>query len=95
MKAYQTITLKQIIVLLVMIIVSYGCGVRQSQLQERNGLFYKINSETPYSGRMVDTYPNGQKKKECTYKAGKIEGAVTAWYENGKRKGSVPTKPAN
>ena len=84
-KAYQTISLKQIIVLLVMIIVSYGCDVRQSQLQERNGLFYKINSETPYTGRMVAKYPNGQKQHECTYKDGKQEGTGTWWHSNGQK----------
>jgi antitoxin component YwqK of YwqJK toxin-antitoxin module len=90
MKAYQTITLKQIIVLLVMIIVSYGCGRSQKeittlQLQERNGLFYKENSETPYTGLLVEYYPNGQKEKEGTYKDGKPEGPATSWYESGQK----------
>ena len=89
-KAYPTITLKQIVILLVMIIVSYGCGQSQEEInsilaEERNGVWYKINSETPYTGRMVTKYPNGQKQHECTYKDGKQEGTGTWWHSNGQK----------
>ena len=90
MKAYQTITLKQIIILLVMIIVSYGCGraqeeIDKSQLQERTGVWYKIDTEIPYTGRVFAKYPNGQ-KMECTYKDGKFEGTYTLWYRTGRKR---------
>jgi len=77
----QYITLKQIIVLLVMIIVSYGCGRSQENIQlvERNGLFYEINSEVPYTGRVVG-------EEEGTWKDGKREGTHTWWHENGQKK---------
>ena len=106
MKAYKTITLKQIIVLLVMIIVSYGCGRSQeeinvsqlqeeinvSQLQGRTGVWYKIDSETPYTGRVVDKYSSGQKKRELTYKDGIPDGPATAWYENGQKAAELTFK---
>ena len=81
MKTYKAITLKQIIVLLVMIIVSYGCGRSQENIQlvERNGLFYEINSEVPYTGRVVG-------EEEGTWKDGKREGTHTWWHENGQKK---------
>ena len=97
MKAYQTITLKQIIVLLVVIIVSYGCGRSQEeithpQLQLRNGVWYKIDTETPYTGRVVSKHPNGQKQFEWTFKDGKKEGTGTWWHENGQKLSEVAYK---
>ena len=63
-----------------------GCSkesVELSKLQERGGLYYKINSEEPYSGTSFELYDNGQKKSEGTYKDGKEDGLWTGWYDNG------------
>ena len=51
----------------------------------RDGLFYEVNSETPFTGAAVSKYENGQKHSEGTLKDGKPEGLVTAWYENGQK----------
>ena len=67
--------------LLVMGIV--GCGGDAPRWVVRDGLVYEGDSETPFTGRMVDKYENGQKKVEATYKDGKAEGLVTWWHENG------------
>ena len=40
--------------------------IKASQLQERTGVWYKINSETPYTGLVFVKYPNGQKQVEFT-----------------------------
>ena len=90
MKTYKTITLKQIIVLLAIIFVSYGCGrsqeeIASSQLQNRNGIYYRMGSETPYTGRVVVKYSNGHKWEESTYKDGMLNGPYTKWRENGQK----------
>ncbi len=56
------------------------------QLVERQGLYYEINSETPFMGLLRDVYPNGQKKREGNFVRGVLDGAMTAWYENGQKK---------
>jgi len=65
-----------------------GCSkesVELSKLQDRGGLYYKINSEEPYSGTSFELYDNGQKKSEGTYKDGKEDGLWTGWYDNGQK----------
>jgi antitoxin component YwqK of YwqJK toxin-antitoxin module len=65
-----------------------GCSkesVELSKLQDRGGLYYKINSEEPYSGTSFELYENGQKKSEGTYKDGKEDGLHTSWYNNGQK----------
>ena len=83
-----------IFILLVFTSFLYGCTqvVETSQLQVRDRLYYKINSETPYTGRVVDKYTNGQKRVEGTYKDGKREGLNTKWYENGQKKEELTFK---
>ncbi len=56
------------------------------QLVERQGLYYEINSETPFTGLLRDVYPNGQKKREGNLVRGVLDGGMTAWYENGQKK---------
>ena len=71
--------------LLVMGMVGCGKTVDFSKLVERDGLMYEGDSETPFTGVMVDKYENGQKKFEATFKDGKQEGLSSGWYENGKK----------
>jgi antitoxin component YwqK of YwqJK toxin-antitoxin module len=60
--------------------------INSSQLQKHNGLYYKIDSETPYTGCVVDKYSNGQKQAEITIKKGKKDGKSTTWYKNGQKR---------
>ena len=48
-----------------------------SKLVRRDGLWYEGDSETPFTGRMVGKYENGQKKVEATFKGDKLEGLDT------------------
>lgn len=54
-------------------------------LENRNGLKYEINSETPFTGKYITYYNNGQKKTESNFTDGKENGLVTWWYENGQK----------
>ncbi|MCP4081863.1 MAG: hypothetical protein GY743_16620 [Planctomycetaceae bacterium] len=56
------------------------------QLVERNGIYYEVNSEVGFTGRVVGTHMNGQKEREGNYKDGKEVGKRTEWYENGQKK---------
>jgi len=55
------------------------------QLVERNGQFYKVNSEIPFSGHAFATPTNGQKLSEGTYKNGLCDGIWPSWDEDGKK----------
>ena len=41
-----------------------------SEVVDRGGLKYVVNSETPFTGVMVNKHENGQKKSEATVKDG-------------------------
>lgn len=67
-----------------------SCGeenkVREvSVIQERVGIAYAVNESEPYTGLLIDIYPNGQRKNKIFFKNGKEEGQRTLWYENGQK----------
>ena len=64
-----------------------GCGedvVDGSKLQDRNGVTYLPNEETPFTGRAEAFYDDGQKAQELNHKDGKVVSAV-AWKPNGEK----------
>ena len=52
----------------------------------RNGVFYKVNSETAFTGKVVGKYPSGQKKEDFNYKDGERHGLSNEWFESGQMK---------
>ena len=59
--------------------------VPEDQLEWREGLIkYEVNSQTPFTGRSVTYYDNGQLKKYANYKDGKIYGVWKSYWDNGK-----------
>ena len=56
-----------------------------SYLQYRNDVSYEVNSETPYTGKLVELHWNGKKKRQHNYKNGKQEGLSTLWNDNGQK----------
>ena len=64
-----------------------GCGevVDIDQLQYRGGVMYLPNEETPFTGKAVAKWPNGQECLEHNYKDGKRNGLYTSWYKNGQK----------
>ena len=63
-----------------------------SKLVRRDGLVYEGDSETPFTGVVVDKHANGKKKTEGTFKDGKQEGLWTLWHANGQKKGEAMFK---
>ena len=60
-------------------------GIEVSYLQERGGVSYEVNSETPFTGKLVEKYWSGQKQSEANFKNGMLEGLATLWYQNGQK----------
>jgi len=60
--------------------------IKPEQLQKRgDGLFYAVNEEKPYSGKVIELYQSGQKKAEINYENGAIDGAYRIWSYNGQQ----------
>ena len=60
-------------------------AVKFSNLEERKGIRYLKNSDTPYTGKFFHFHSNGQKRGTGDFKDGKLEGLLTSWYKNGQR----------
>ncbi|MGL5124596.1 MAG: toxin-antitoxin system YwqK family antitoxin [Fusobacteriaceae bacterium] len=60
--------------------------IDESQLQERNGVYYKINEEKGFTGIVAEKYENGQIEMEYNYKNGKEDGPYKFYYSNGQLK---------
>tara|TARA_B110000483_G_C17959785_1_gene451550 strand:- start:161 stop:652 length:492 start_codon:yes stop_codon:yes gene_type:complete len=57
--------------------------VEESELNFRNDKYYPVNSNTPYTGRIVSYYENGQLKRSGNCKDGQDDGLYESYYENG------------
>ncbi len=82
----------RILAVLIAIFAVAGCGekvtvVEKNKLLDRGGLLYEGNSETPFTGKTVNYWPNGQKEEEVEYRNGKLHGKFTSWYESGQKEG--------
>jgi hypothetical protein len=58
--------------------------IEKDALQDREGIFFAINDDQPYSGFVVDgRYASGHPKIQQEYRNGKKWGLRKKWYENG------------
>jgi antitoxin component YwqK of YwqJK toxin-antitoxin module len=67
-------------------------AVQIDNLEERKGIRYLKNSDTPYTGEYFIVHRNGQKKATGSFKGGKTDGLVTSWHENGQKRFEVNFK---
>ena len=85
-----TATMKHLL-LMAFAILTIGCGEKKSdgvnidELEDREGVAYLKNSDSPYTGKCFEFHDNGQKKSEENYKDGKPDGLLVYWYENGQK----------
>ena len=83
------------IFIFLLLVLGYACSsdsrmINTVQLQKRgDGLYYAVNEEKPYSGRVVEQDSSGQKSAEQTFKNGKLNGLSTAWYYGGQKKEQI------
>ncbi|MDC0156732.1 toxin-antitoxin system YwqK family antitoxin [Verrucomicrobia bacterium] len=68
-----------------LLMVGWGEVVDYEKLQDRGGVMYLPNEETPFTGRAESFHENGQKSDEINFKDGKWDGLRTAWYPNGQK----------
>jgi antitoxin component YwqK of YwqJK toxin-antitoxin module len=60
-----------------------GCSTDIESLQLRRGdTYYKINSETPFSGSVIRKWSSGEKYEAGSLRNGKKEGIWNTWYGN-------------
>ncbi len=55
-------------------------------LQYRGGIAYEINTEEPFTGKLLKKHKNGLKEVKGNYENGKEYGLTTYWYENGQKR---------
>jgi len=53
-----------------------------------NNIYYIVNTNQIYSGRVIDQWQNGNKKTEIRIKSGLKHGSSKEWYENGHKNSS-------
>ena len=59
--------------------------VDKEDLVERGGLFYEMDSDTPFTGKTVSFYPDGQIKTEGEFRDGKSNGLFILWFDDGQK----------
>ncbi|MDO6445330.1 DUF1566 domain-containing protein [Colwellia sp. 1_MG-2023] len=64
-----------------------SCGeskeISTSKLQDRNGVFFEVGSQTPFTGVAIQYFTNKQVHHKTQYKDGKRDGYFERWYSNG------------
>ena len=77
--------MKNTILILISLLFLTGCMEEKevSSLQDRGGVKYEINSETPFTGKLVKKYEGGQKEFEWDYTNGELDGRLTYWDKEG------------
>jgi len=75
--------MKNTILILIPLLFLTGCEKEVTSLQNRGGVKYEINSETPFTGRLVKKYEDGQKEFEWNYTNGELDGRLTYWDKEG------------
>lgn len=71
---------------LIILFAVISCGQKEidlNQLVEKNGLYYEIGSDRPFSGTAINLYENNQTESIWTYKNGIKDGPHIRYLSNG------------
>ncbi len=71
---------------------TFAQGINFSQLEKRNGTYYLVKGETPYTGKCYQYFKSGQKGLKGQIVNGKRNGQWDYWYSDGQQKLSVQYK---
>ena len=71
---------------IILLIVCCSKPIDEGSLVQRKGIYYEVNSQTPYSGKSFTLYNSGEKYNERSFKNGKQIGLETLWYKNGQKR---------
>ena len=77
---------KLVVVLCALLVCSCTKELSSDQLFEINGLSYEANSQTPFTGRVIDFHENGQLERKEFYKDGFEDGPWEFYYADGQIK---------
>lgn len=74
-------------ILFIMVLTIFGCGeVDYTKLQNRNGIYYMINSKEPFTGKTKNYDSLKNIKEEIIFKDGLKNGKYKLYYKNGQLK---------
>ena len=79
-------TMKKLLTIFCLVLLSsysYSEEVSEDQLVEREGVYYKKFSPTPFTGTLVEFYETGQLEGRENLKNGLLQGDFVVFYENG------------
>jgi len=74
---------KLLTILCLVLLVSCSNEVPDDKIVIRGGLFYEVNSTTPFTGSSVEHHSNGQLKSRTNYRDGKYYGTWEEWDKTG------------
>ncbi|WPE17227.1 hypothetical protein R5P06_03950 [Candidatus Thioglobus autotrophicus] len=58
---------------------------QKPDVQTIDGITYQLNSDTPYTGKLIMYYDTGEELSEINYVNGKEHGPSISWDENGRK----------
>lgn len=81
--------IKYVLVSMILIVLCYYLFIKEkeisnNQLQFRNGLAFEVNSDTPFSGKVINMYSKW--RGEDNYKDGLLNGVSIKYYSNNTKK---------
>ena len=74
--------MKKLFPLLSVLFLILGCSTDIDTLQKKDETYYKVNSDKPFSGLILNKYDSGQKKSKGFLTNGKKDGIWTYWYKD-------------
>ncbi len=66
--------------------------ISMNDLRSTNGIHFEENSTTPFSGKAIGYFKNGDLKQVTYFKNGKGEETSTRYYKNGKKQFEINLK---
>ena len=78
---------KHLVFYLIFMVFSCSNDIQDfNQLQNRDGIYFQINTDEAFSGKTETRYPNGNLELEGTIEKGYKEGVWTTYYESSQKK---------
>ena len=90
--------MKKVILIIGIVIFFINCSEKKinfNKLENRYGMYYKINKQEPFTGKSRGYYESGQLLAEGTFKKGKLEEPYKSYYANGQIKEEETLKMGN
>ena len=87
-----TNTLKIFTLTCLLIISACAKEIPSDQLVKKQGLYYEINTTTPFTGTTVSYHKNGNLSAKVNYKDGQLHGLSEEYYQSGQLSGLINYK---